>query len=96
MVRPLTKQQLYDHWVLKPHTIVYHAVDRTFYEVRSQGLTPDVYHADQVTEKGTVVTWLAARVIYRRDVELIASTHPVYIKWAARRLQDRLEGLDRD
>lgn len=26
---------------------------------------------------------------------LVAPTHPVYIRWAARRLQDRLEGLDR-
>ena len=29
------------------------------------------------------------------DVEPIAPTHPVYIKWAQRRLADRLEGLDR-
>ena len=26
---------------------------------------------------------------------LVAPTHPVYIKWAQRRLADRLEGLDR-
>lgn len=26
---------------------------------------------------------------------LVAPSHPVYIKWAQRRLQDRLEGLDR-
>jgi hypothetical protein len=33
--------------------------------------------------------------LQRFDVEVIAPTHPVYIRWAARRLQDRLEGLDR-
>lgn len=30
-----------------------------------------------------------------KGLGLVAPSHPVYIKWAQRRLQDRLEGLDR-
>lgn len=92
---PYTKRELIR---LKPHTVVYHLNDQEFYEVRERiggGQHTDVYRACLIIVRtGEVAKWRDVN-IYRDDVEVVSPAHPIYLKWAARRLQDRLEGLDR-
>lgn len=93
MKRPTTKRLLNGYKVFKPHTIVFHRPNRAFYEVIGYGKS-DYYHMSKINDKdGEILAYGCYVDSY--DVEVIAPTHPVYILWAARRLQDRLEGLDR-
>ncbi len=81
---------------LKPHTVVYSKVDKMFFEVVRTNPYSNGEYLARVIQVGTgELIKSGAALINRLDVELVSPMHPVYQMWAARRLQDRLEGLDR-
>lgn len=91
------------NWVkLKPQTVVCtYTRDKfgtpdalAYYEVRGLYHNVKEYLLAQINpETGAIYGAWTSRG--NADLELVAPTHPVYIRWAQRRLQDRLEGLDR-
>lgn len=81
---------------LKPHMLVIHKPAGSYYETREPWGTEAWWLEFVDPATGGVEEYLLPlQILATVKLELVAPTHPVYLKWAARRLADRLEGLDR-